>query len=1639
MVARLTTFLLLFLTACLACAETKSWDKGAGTNSWSDAANWEPDGVPTSADDVRFDNSRLTGEYRVEIQSPASCRTLTLGDPTSASTITLELTSAASAALEIAGSGDPSDDLVLLAGARLVNATSGPSPALNNASPGATTRVASGATVEWRSSSPIDSELPASGNGATRFETGSNVLFYSTPPGGIRLSGLTLANVAFRADSPTLLSAFSQDGTTFTGTLDIGPNVTLDLASSAAIVFKSNLIADGIDGRILGTPTCFIGSTTYSGSGTTLTLAGDWTLQDPATLRLNKPLEVCADSNAQAMGFLVTNSALYVRGFLQTGTHRITGTGLFSLEGGATLGIQHEYTLDKNIGVVKNTGGIFLSPDATYLFNGPENQFQVIFDGLPEKVHSIIFDCWSLQFDDNVEVTGLVEYRKGLIRSGSDIIGPDAPEGVTQSEGHAEVCFKRRMDYAHTGKRIFPVATYVPGGVDIDVTSPGSGTGVTDVTIHSYTSHPAATGSNAWSYYTITPPAQATGYKANVTLRMDRQDLNWTVWYNPVVACYRNGAWQIYRDYTGTGANGVSCFTVNDVTDVSGDWTVGEITSFPAPLDVDVVPSVINFGQLDTQQTYGWQPITIRNNGTPQLLEFSGQGIWIDGPDADHFMFVDEPDTSPLSSAWDRTLYMYLAPQTHTGAVSASLMLQTNDPDEPLLSVPINATFVHPDITVTPPGYYDFANTHLDAGTSTTSFQITNNGSTELVFLGAGIELVEYVRHAFTLVDTPSTAPLAPGESRTVTVAFDPSTTTSYSANLHITTNDFDQPEVWVYISGTGALQDLSLSPMAVNYSLKVVTEPPTRARSIIVQNTGNYPLRFTGEGIRLLGPNSSDFLFTTAPLTADLAAGEWRTIDVAFAPTSVGSKSATIEITTDDPDQPTANVVLTGTGVEDRATTLSGAYNGWGPGISTIGTAGDYPTLRSACEAISTCPLTGSDWTFLIISDLPDTPRCYLSQYDTNGHKIVMRPAPGLSPVISFTTIPASGPLPMGHWNIGIDRSADPYRYNTISTENIIIDGCNTPGGTTRNLTMRNVQRQGYATTLLQAVGDCNHIRVQNCILQNNAIASSGNCAAITVASHVSMSGVLSVPDDCTVEGCDVVSSGSAGSSGITFPQFSDYGAQQRYPASASTDIAVRRNQVSAAYSAITVGYVTNCDVDNNTVRVNQNYGYNGGVAIAYSLGNSYGATYPGTRVNNARVNISGNNIQQVRASNSSGSSITGIQIDNSGSSCTYNIVNNMIGGMMLAYNSPASCYGLAGIRVNSASNSRFNIQHNSIHILASQAQIYGLNPDNCCGISFANGSFFGTADIRNNVMRIAQPNASALQFTGSSGQLTSDYNDLCVPGAGSILARRNWTSYTTLSDWQGYSLQDSHSITLDPADTSATAHWKTSEAEQSDLHFTAHPGRAFLGTPIAEVLYDIDGELRSPSAPLMGADEVMDHDMDGVADDVEDSAPNAGDANRDGIADKLQPHVASVPNLVDGRYLVLVADPSTALTQVAAGTPPADFPTANASFPFGMLGFHITGLPYAGATVTVKLYLPDSGGVNRYFKHSPTPGNPVPHWHIYDYDGGTGSQISGSVVTLQLVDGGKGDSDMTANGEIDDPGAPVALGAEVPDWAIY
>jgi hypothetical protein len=174
-----------------------------------------------------------------------------------------------------------------------------------------------------------------------------------------------------------------------------------------------------------------------------------------------------------------------------------------------------------------------------------------------------------------------------------------------------------------------------------------------------------------------------------------------------------------------------------------------------------------------------------------------------------------------------------------------------------------------------------------------------------------------------------------------------------------------------------------------------------------------------------------------------------------------------------------------------------------------------------------------------------------------------------------------------------------------------------------------------------------------------------------------------------------------------------------------------------------------------------------------------------------------------------------------------------------------------------------------------------------------------------------------------------------------------------------------------------------------------------------------------------------VTDNDGDGVTNAIETAAPNSGDANNDGTADKDQLNVTSFENTETGEYATVAADSACDLTSVAAVGESTVPPDANYSYPLGLVDFTADcGTPGFTATITQYFYNP-----------------PADTFVLRKLVNGSYQTISGATistatiggqpvltVSYQVTDGGPLDDDGTANGVIVDPAGPAVLGASTP-----
>lgn len=88
----------------------------------------------------------------------------------------------------------------------------------------------------------------------------------------------------------------------------------------------------------------------------------------------------------------------------------------------------------------------------------------------------------------------------------------------------------------------------------------------------------------------------------------------------------------------------------------------------------------------------------------------------------------------------------------------------------------------------------------------------------------------------------------------------------------------------------------------------------PGASRTFVIKNTGSAPL--TGIAVSLSGTHSGDFALQTTGMSLSLAPATQTTFSVVFNPSSSGARSASIEIQSNDGDEPDFAVALAGNGV---------------------------------------------------------------------------------------------------------------------------------------------------------------------------------------------------------------------------------------------------------------------------------------------------------------------------------------------------------------------------------------------------------------------------------------------------------------------------------------------------------------------------------------------------------------------------------------------------------------------------------------------------------------------------------------------------------------------------------------------------
>jgi hypothetical protein len=323
-------------------------------------------------------------------------------------------------------------------------------------------------------------------------------------------------------------------------------------------------------------------------------------------------------------------------------------------------------------------------------------------------------------------------------------------------------------------------------------------------------------------------------------------------------------------------------------------------------------PSSLAYGNVQVGTTSFNQFISVQNTGTGNGPLVIGV-VTITGPAAGEYAVTSDGCTNfTLSPSQFCSIAVALTP-TSTGTKNATLSIPSNDPSSPA-TVALAGSGVSAQLTRNPSSIA-FGNVQV----GTTSFEqfvsVQNTGTGNGPLVIGNVTLTGTGASQFQITsDTCSTQTLGPSQFCSIEVVLAPTSAGAKSATLSIPSNDPSSPST-VSLSGSGVNPSLSRSPSSIGFG-NVGIGSTSFSQFVSVQNsgTGNGPLNIGA--VAVTGMVANQFQITNDTCSnVTLGPSQFCSVEVAFAPTTTGTKSATLSIPSNDPTGP-ATVSLSGTGI---------------------------------------------------------------------------------------------------------------------------------------------------------------------------------------------------------------------------------------------------------------------------------------------------------------------------------------------------------------------------------------------------------------------------------------------------------------------------------------------------------------------------------------------------------------------------------------------------------------------------------------------------------------------------------------------------------------------------------------------------
>ncbi len=513
-----------------------------------------------------------------------------------------------------------------------------------------------------------------------------------------------------------------------------------------------------------------------------------------------------------------------------------------------------------------------------------------------------------------------------------------------------------------------------------------------------------------------------------------------------------------------------------------------------------------------------------------------------------------------------------------------------------------------------------------------------------------------------------------------------------------------------------------------------------------------------------------------------------------------------------------TVTVTNTSTGCSATANASVVASNPLN-GTYTVGVAGNYTTLTAAVNAYNSLCIGGP----VIFSLIDNT-------YPSETFPIVINSNIYQSATNTLTIKPAATKTPTitGNNALGI------IKLN--GADYVTIDGSNTVGGTTRNLTLINTSNNSSTTNIIwiasvNASNGASNNNIKNCIITGNSptttftsvISSGSTIGAIAEAANNNNTYINNLLTKAQTAIAVVGASGNETGTIISDNTIGSTVAGDKF-----------------GWSGIELYQQANATVSNNTIF---------GITSSSSLITTSGISVFGTASN---ITISRNKISDIKHTNSLGYGANGIWLASSSTAANVNVLNNFVFDV--------AAYGYTGGRdvedngygIIVDYGGGYNIYYNTVHLNSNQT-VSGF-PAAINITSFVTTA--GSVNIKNNIFHNEQSNAGqrfAIMSTAANTVFgTIDYNYYRTSGANHGYIGSNRAALANIQAGFGQNVNSISGFAI--AYISATDKHIDPAVAGNVTNFKNR------GNPISGITEDFDVTTRNGYTPDMGADEWVD-----------------------------------------------------------------------------------------------------------------------------------------------------------------------------------